>query len=449
MHPTRVMSVNWKLILLLIASTLSSTASELHTVGYSAWWKTVDPVYRNGPFATQARYLDEIAYFGEFRFDASGNIVTAAGGLIVTETSPGVWNWNTGNSRTANIQDVYHKVHEVSPSTKVTFTIGGWGNSENFATFSDSNDPGGVKALNAAGQVRAILDLSNGRMHGVDLDWEDGDGVSDTMAGNEDSYANLTAAIRAVLHPGELLTVAIQNNRYPSGLAVISNIDVLRPFTYDAPEFDGNHTSLLAAQSIIGNWLAQGIPADKLAVGVGFFARPLVNPWSSSDTYTSLDHTYRANNGTWLPDNLTEYLGWGFDGVDSVQAKASWSKAQGLHSLFIWELGDDNRDTATDTNGVSHYLVLTEAVAASAADPDKPLKIQHIVFDLIAEDIEFTWNSQIGETYCITASNTLAPDSWVEVTTNLDATDGNEMTHSVNDPGMTGQAHRFYRIGKN
>ncbi|MGJ8652518.1 MAG: glycoside hydrolase family 18 protein [Opitutaceae bacterium] len=442
------MTLFYKSLLLLLITIVSAAASELHTVGYSAWWQTADSTYRNGPFAAQASYLDEIVYFGEFQFDASGNIVTAAGGNIVVESSPGVWNWNVSNTRTTNTQDVFNKVFEVSPTTKVTFTIGGWGNSQNFAIFSDSNDSNGDKALNAATQVRAILDLSSGRMHGVDLDWEDGDGVSDTMAGNEDAYTNLTAAIRAVLQADEQLTVAIQNNRYSSGVAVIHNIDVLRPFTYDAPEFDGNHTSLLAAQTIIGNWLARGIPANKLGVGVGFFARPLVNPWSNSDTYTSLDHTYRVNNGTWLPDNLTEYLGWGFDGVDSVEAKAAWCKAQGLHSLYIWELGDDNRSTDTDTNGLSHYLILTETVAASAADPNNAIEIINSAFDLSAKELTLTWNSQIGEAYNIEASNTLAPGSWVNVVTSLNATDGNEMIHTVNDLGMTNQPKRFYRVGK-
>lgn len=430
-------------IFICLLTTLSLHA-HLHTVGYSAWWSTNNAGYLNGVFVSQARYLDEICYFGEFRFDSEGNIHTANGGNILTKNS-GTFEWNTANARVANFQTVYQKVKAVSATTRVTFTIGGWGNSQNFATFSDTNDPTGTKATHAANQIRTILDLAGSHVHGVDLDWEDGSGSDDTMAGNESSYTNLTAAIRNVLLPTETLTVAIQSNRYSSGLAVINNIDVLRPFTYDAPDGTGNHTSLASTQTIITNWLNQGIPAEKLGLGSGFYGRPLASPWSKSDTYASLDSTSKENTGNWLSDSATTYLGWGFDGPDSIEAKATWANNTGLHTFFAWELGQDTRSADTDDSGKSHYLVLTRALTEASTDPNA-IVITTLDINHTTQDLTFTWNSQMGERYQIQWSSNLKPDQWSYLGEVIAAADGNEMTHIITDPALATSSRRFWRM---
>lgn len=422
--------------------------AELHTAGYSAWWSTSDSNYLNGVFENQVRYLDEICYFGEFRFDTNGLIHTASGGAIVIK--PGsTWEWNAANPRVANFLNVRNKVSAVSPSTRVTFTIGGWENSQNFATFSTSNDPTGIKADYAAEQIRAILDLSSGLIHGVDLDWEDGDGVSSTMAGNESSYVNLVSAIRDILTHGESLTAAIQATRYSSGLAILPYIDCLRPFTYDAPEYDSNHTSITAAQAIITAWINQGAPSDKLGIGSGFYARPLNNPWSNTDTYDSLDATSFANTGNWLSDSTTSYLGWGFEGADSIHAKATWANTLNLHTFFCWELKNDNVSTNLDASGRSHYLVLTRTLTESSVESAAPISIQNFTVDHSSNDIELKWISQMGETYTIQSSPTLSEFDWIDSITGIEAADGNEMTYSFNDALMNGADRRFWRVKRN
>lgn len=223
--------------------------------------------------------------------------------------------------------------------------------------------------------MRKIFDLSGGKLAGIDLDWEDGCSLANcpNMQSNAGSYGNLTTAIRNILNPGEAQTAFIQDFRYASGNAIIDNLDALRLGTYDAPHADpsGNHTSLVAAQNIVTGWMNQGFDSSKLGVGVGYFARPLANPFSNSDTYGIRDAVHRNNTGQWLDDETITYQGWGFDGPGSIQDKADLIRSNGLHTLYGWELGQDNFSTQLDNLGRTHYLALTQAIhdATAVVDP--------------------------------------------------------------------------------
>jgi GH18 family chitinase len=358
-------------VLLLASSTL---AQKIHTAGYLPHWE-MDSGYLDGSFEDQAPLLDEITYFGEFRFRPDGTIAVGNNGAGGTGGSAilnmpnvndsGTWTLNTSDSRISRMADAYNKVASVSPSSRTTFTIGGWENSTNFHVFTDGTGAGS-KADFAAQQVRKILDLSGGKLSGIDLDWEDGCSIANCplMESNSGSYDNLTTAIRNVLQAGETQTVFIQDFRYNAGAAVINNIDALRLATYDAPHADpsGHHTSLVAAQTIVNGWADQGFDKSKLGIGVGFFARPLANPWSGTDTYAVRDAVHQNNTGQWLADPAITYQGWGFDGPGSIQDKADFIRQENLHTLFGWELGHDNFSTELDSLGRSHYLALTQAM---------------------------------------------------------------------------------------
>jgi len=364
-------------VALLIAS--PTLAQDIHTAGYLPHWR-VNGSYLNGSFTDQAQLLSEITYFGEFRFRPDGTIAVGNNGAGGTGGSsvlnmpnvndPGTWSLNLGDSRISRMIDTYNKVASVSPSTTTTFTIGGWENSTNFHVFTDGTGSGS-KAAFAAQQVRKILDLSGGKLSGIDLDWEDGCSIANCpiMQDNTGSYGNLTTAIRAVLGTGEFQTAFIQDFRYSSGNAIIANLDALRLATYDAPHADptGNHTSLVAAQTIVNGWANQGFDKSKLGIGVGFFARPLVNPFSGSDTYAVRDVVHKNNTGQWLADEATTYQGWGFDGPGSIEDKAEFIRQDNLHTLFGWDLGQDNFSTQLDSLGRSHYLALTQALHDAAA----------------------------------------------------------------------------------
>ena len=367
-------------VALLMAS--PSVAQKVHTAGYLPHWE-MGSGYLNGSFEDQAQLLDEITYFGEFRFRPDGTIAVGNNGAGGTGGSailnmPNVsdrstWTLNTSDSRISRMADVYNKVASVSPSSRTTFTIGGWENSTNFHVFTDGTGAGS-KAAFAAQQVRKLMDLSGGKLSGVDLDWEDGCSIANCplMESNSGSYGNLTTAIRNVLQAGETQTVFIQDFRFNAGAAVINNIDSLRLATYDAPHADssGHHTSLTAAVTIANRWInhPNGYDKSKLSIGSGFYGRTLTNPFGGpSSTFSSLDNSHRASTGEWLADTDTVYLGQGFDGPDSIEAKIDFIRENGLNEIYAWELANDNRSTIEDSQGRSHYLTLTQAMHDAAA----------------------------------------------------------------------------------
>jgi hypothetical protein len=357
-----------------------SLAQKVHTTGYLPHW-VMDNGYMNGAFEDQTPLLDEVTYFGEFRFRPDGTIVVGnngAGGTGGTSilnmpnaNDPSTWSLNLSDSRISRMANAYNKVASVSPSTRTTFTIGGWENSTNFHVFIDGTGAGS-KAAFAAQQVRKILDLSNAKLSGVDLDWEDGCSVANCppMETNASSYGNLTAAIRNILLPGETQTSFIQDFRYNAGAAIIGNIDSLRLATYDAPHADpaGHHTSVTTATTIANRWISRGYDKSKLSLGSGFYGRTLTDPFGeSSRTFAELDNAHKNDTGEWLADSDTVYLDQGYDGPDSIAAKIDFIREEGLKEIFAWKLKDDNLSTNLDNQGRSHYLVLTQAMHDAAA----------------------------------------------------------------------------------
>jgi len=370
-------------MILAILIVSNSSAQKVPTVGYLPHYK-LSSGYFNGAFEDQAPLLDEITYFGEFRFRPDGTIAVGNNGAGGTGGSavlnmpnvgdPNTWTLNTSDSRISRMADTYNKVANVSPSTRTTFTIGGWENSTNFHIFTDGTGAGS-KANFVAQQVRKLMDISGGKLSGIDLDWEDGCSVANcpAMETNSGSYGTLTTAIRGILLEGETQTAFIQDFRFNAGSAIIDNIDALRLSTYDAPHADssGHHTSVTAATTIANRWINLGYDKSKLSIGSGFYGRTLSNPFGGpSSIYDSLDDSHRANTGEWLDDSETDYLGQGFDGPGSIAAKVDFIRDEGLNEIFAWELSHDNLSTTLDTQGRSHYLALTQAIHDAAASTE-------------------------------------------------------------------------------
>jgi|GEM_PF-6799752 Chitinase len=355
-----------RLLLTAIAPVIfASGASGLDAVGYAPWW-TLDPSgdYFRNAFQEQAALLDEVVYFGEFRFQADGGLYFSDGNTavvpILTPNGAGGWMINPDPNYQwylGRITTVVDAVRAASPQTRVTFTIGGWGNSQNFAKVGN-NPPA---TANAVAQIRALMDLAG--FDGVDFDWEQGDGVSPNLQAA--AYANLTAATRAVLAPTERITVAIQVNQQVVGLAIQPNVNTIRVMTYDDPGAGGdpNHTSVIGAITTIESWIAAGLDPTGLAFGAAGFGRPLLDPWSAQKPYSELDAQHLAATGTWLPDDLTEYAGWGFDSPSSILEKGAWATEEELAEIFFWDLSQDTRASG-------HHLPLTKALAQAASIPE-------------------------------------------------------------------------------
>ena len=359
-----------KIILLFIVSIGLSAlqpAFALSCASYLPWWNSSNhssTYFESGAFDAQVKMLDEIVYFGEFQFKATGD--TSSFGQIFykdganevrIETATNHWYIN-------QMKTTISRIGSANPRVRLTFTIGGAGNSDSFATIASNV----AYRSQAAAEVSRIINEFG--FNGVDLDWEgstipaNGTPGADTAASN---YGLLAAAIKGQLTVSQRLTAAIQYNRTVAIKAIIPYMNLVRIMTYDMPETDpagdgtnGNHTSVEGVHNTMTAIIAlEGVEANKLGVGSGFYGLSLTDPWNiPGESYADLDQTFFNCYGNYLPDNTTEWGDWGFDSVDSILAKKNHARKDGLQEIFSWEMSQDSF-----YNG--HWLPLTTALTTS------------------------------------------------------------------------------------
>jgi chitinase len=281
------------------------------------------------------------------------------------------------------------------PHLKLTISIGGWGGS---ARFSDAalTDSGRRKFSRSA--VDLFMRRWPGLFDGIDIDWEFP--VQGGLKGNierpvdKQNFTLLLADLRRELDAQGAkdkrhyeLTIAASAR--PSEIAnieldrIVPLLDFINVMTYDyhtggsiahfnAPLFAATNdpTPELNVDASMRAFRAGGVPAEKLLVGIPFFARvygkvPNVNAglfqpsagppedWRESEgdwrrlSRTRLTNTrytrhwessakvpwlYDPASGTWIS----------YDDPDAVRAKVDYAREHGFGGVIIWELGADD-----------------------------------------------------------------------------------------------------------
>lgn len=116
---------------------------------------------------------------------------------------------------------------------------------------------------------------------------------------------------------------------------------------YDGPRDD--HSSYAMAERSIATWLARGIDAEKLVLGVPFYGRP------GNATYRTL----LANDPATASGDRVSFQGieQNYNGPATVRRKTELA-LQRVGGIMIWELSQDARGSD------SLLRVIGEAVAA-------------------------------------------------------------------------------------
>ena len=293
------------------------------------------------------------------------------------------------------------------PGLKVLISLGGWTWSRGFseaakpanrqafvASCIDAYIRGNLPVTDGAGGTGAAL----GVFDGIDLDWEypNACGLSCGTAEDRANFTALLAEFRSQLNavrPGLLLTVAVG-----AGVDKIAAtdpgqyaqyLDFINLMSYD---FHGtweprtNHHSALFdspndpstgdvrfynSNDAVEAFLARGVPASKLNLGIGFYGRgwtnvPNVNNGlyqsgsAAAGTYEAGNEDYRVLKNLAWPSFIDPvarahwiYNGttfWSFDNPAIVTEKMNYAKVQGLGGAFFWELsGDDAQGTLAKT----------------------------------------------------------------------------------------------------
>jgi chitinase len=238
-----------------------------------------------------------------------------------------------------------------------------------------------------------------GLFDGIDLDWEyphDEDGAN---------FLALLAEFRQqfdALRPGLLLSIAVGPSPRMTGSADVPSIariaDHIGIMSYDYTGPWSHNTGFVApfsstlrpggtVQGSIQAWLAAGVPASKLYMGVPFYGYGWrLVPEDNNGLFQEGepirgDHPYRwieslipdstiyrdeASQEPWLFDGDAF---WTFDDPISVRHKAAYALDQNLGGLMIWELSDDN---ASGTLLHSAYEGLHPAAVTATKAPTAP-----------------------------------------------------------------------------
>jgi len=367
---------------------IATTAPPMRVVGYLASWgvRSKGTAIANLP----AKHLTHIFYaFGEIARDGSvtlGDSCADVGACAKGEPLPTVARGNFGELR---------RLKERFPHLRLAISIGGWGGS---ARFSDAALTDASRKKFASSAIELYLRRWPGLFDGIDIDWEFP--VRGGLKGNverpedKENLTLLLAELRRQLvtqgasdHRRYELTIAASAR--PSEIAnleiakITPLLDFIGVMTYDyhtggsiahfnAPLYPatGDPTPELTVDASIRAFRAGGVPADKLLIGVPFFAKAygrvadinagLLQPsaaaakdWRESDgdwrrlsrntlgnpryvrhwePKAQVPWLYNATSGTWIT----------YDDPQSVRAKANYVRENSLGGVIIWELGGDD-----------------------------------------------------------------------------------------------------------
>lgn len=286
------------------------------------------------------------------------------------------------------------------PGLKVMISLGGWTWSRGFASAARPENRQAFVASCIDAYIRGNLPVTDnaggpgaalGVFDGIDLDWEypNACGLSCGSAEDRANFNGLLAEFRRQLdavRPGLLLSIAagagVDKIAATDPGTYHQSLDFINVMTYD---FHGtwepktNHHSALFASprdpstgdqrfynsnDAIEAFIARGVPASKLTLGIGFYGRGWTNVANGGtnglyQSGTAAAGTYEAGNedykvlknlnwpgytdndamATWIYNGNTF---WSFDTPALIRTKMNYVKAQNLGGAFFWEFSGDD-----------------------------------------------------------------------------------------------------------
>ncbi|WP_129306539.1 glycoside hydrolase family 18 chitinase [Streptomyces sp. L2] len=266
------------------------------------------------------------------------------------------------------------------PNLKVIWSFGGWTWSGGF----------GEAAKNPAAFAQSCYDLVHDPrwsdvFDGIDIDWEypNACGLSCDTSG-PDAFKNVMSALRAKFG-SELVTAAVTADGSAGGKIDASDyagaskyVDWFNVMTYDffgawdakgptAPHspltsYSGMPKEDFDTADAMAKFKAQGVPADKLLIGIGFYGRGWTGVTQDAPGGTATGAatgTYEAGiedyhvlknscpvTGT-IAGTAYAHCGsnwWSYDTPSTIKSKMAWAKNQGLGGAFFWEFSGDTSD---------------------------------------------------------------------------------------------------------
>ncbi|MCM2415298.1 glycoside hydrolase family 18 protein [Streptomyces sp. RKAG290] len=273
------------------------------------------------------------------------------------------------------------KLKKLHPNLKVIWSFGGWTWSGGF----------GEAAQNPAAFAESCYNLVEDPrwadvFDGIDIDWEypNSCGLSCDTSGR-DAYGGLLSALRSKFGADNLVTSAITADASEGGKldavdygGAAKYVDWYNPMTYDffgawdakgptAPHspltsYTGIPKEGFNSDAAIANLKAQGVPASKLLLGIGFYGRGWTGvtqdapggtaTGAAPGTYEAGIEDYKVlknscpTTGT-IAGTAYAHCGtdwWSYDTPATIGTKMDYKNQQGLGGTFLWELSGDTTD---------------------------------------------------------------------------------------------------------
>ena len=290
------------------------------------------------------------------------------------------------------------KLKAANPNLKTLISVGGWTWSANFSSAAATD------ASRKAFATSCVEFMKQYQFDGIDIDWEYpvSGGLQPGTAADKANYTALLAELKTQMNVKEALdsrdyylTIAA-----PAGPGIIDNLEVskvaattdwINLMSYD---FHGGwenvtgHNAPLAQSSAdpapaglsvteaVDTYLARGLPADKMVLGVPFYGRG----WTTNGTanaglfqagvgsgvgtweagvfdYTDIERNYLPKMTRYWDDTAkvpylydpATKLFISYDDQQSIAAKAAYINSKGLGGAMIWELSGDRDEKLLDS----------------------------------------------------------------------------------------------------
>lgn len=274
--------------------------------------------------------------------------------------------------------DAVPRMRAVNPDLKILMSVGGAG-AGGFSKMALTREGRGGFA------EECVKMIDHYGLDGMDLDWEFPavDFGLDYSPADKENFTELLRVVRerfdAYSRPLELTIAAAAGQWFMDTTEVEKYhvyLDQIMLMTYDLRGFGqattGHHTALylrpddiydISADSAVQDWLKVGVPAEKIALGAGFYSRVWTNVPTErngllqsaeggggfGENYNVLRDHYVNKQGftrywddtakvPWLYDGSTFIT---YDDAESVQAKCDYVREHGLGGIFFWRYLDD------------------------------------------------------------------------------------------------------------
>ncbi|MEU8629471.1 glycoside hydrolase family 18 protein [Streptomyces sp. NPDC048669] len=367
------------------AAAAAPTAAGSKVVGYFTDWGVYDRNYhvKNIETSGSADKLTHINY-------AFGNV--QGGRCTVGDSYADYEKAYTADQSVDGVADTWdqelrgsfnqlRKLKKLHPDLKILWSFGGWTWSGGF----------GEAAQNPAAFADSCYSLVEDPrwadvFDGIDIDWEypNDCGLTCDTSGR-DAYGNLLSALRSKFGANNLVTSAISADGSDGGKldavdygGAAQYVDWYNPMTYDffgawdaqgptAPHsplnsYPGIPKEGFNSDAAISKLKAQGIPASKLLLGIGFYGRGWTGvtqdepggtaTGAAPGTYEAGIEDYKVlknscpTTGT-VAGTAYAHCGtnwWSYDTPATIGTKMDYKNQQGLGGTFLWELSGDTTD---------------------------------------------------------------------------------------------------------